>query len=206
MDVEIGALVAERFSAAMGLPPHELDLDTPLEGEDWEEDLIQEICREVGIAPEAIFPPGARPQRSELAVGGLRRLAPFSQRAARRLQEMEVRWEVTTLRSFIRSLEERRPVTSGQWITSADHPISPGRSLLRFGAWTVAPVLPVTLLAWGGCEPACRVCPTLAATALSPGLSLPLAFVAGGHLLMVLAALRELGRRTGAAMPVPFSG
>lgn len=199
-------LVVERFSQARGLRPDQLDLDTPLEGEDWEEELVHEICREVGVAPEAIFPPATGSQRSELAVAGLRRLAPYSQRAERRLQEMEVRWEITTLHSFIRSLEERRPMASGEWITSEDQPIPLGRSLLRFGACTAGLALPVTVFAWGGCEPACRVCPSLPAVALSPGLTLPLALVSGWHLLLLLAALRELRQAAPGAALAPSGG
>ena len=127
-------------------------------------------------------------------MAGLRRLAPFSGRAARRLQAMEVRWEVTTLRSFIRSLEERRPVGSGRWLTSGDQPIAPRRSLFRFAASTAAWAAAITFVAWGGCEPACRVCASLTEAALSPGLGLSVALVGGWHLLLLLAALRELGR------------
>jgi hypothetical protein len=114
MDAQIDKLVAERLAQTIGVTPDELGLDEPLEGEDWEEELIEEICQEVGITPRAFFPPAKSSQRSKISVAGLRRLAPFSGRTARRLQEMDVRWEVTTIHSFIRSLEERRPVGSGR--------------------------------------------------------------------------------------------
>lgn len=206
MDVEIRNIVVERFAHAVGLAPIDLDLDTPIEGENWEEELIEEICQTFGVAPPAVFPPPRGSQRSEVAVAGLRRLAPFSQRAARRLQEMEVRWEVTTIGSFICSLEGRRPVSSGRWVTSGDQPILPLRSFLCFGTWTTALAAPITLMAWGGCEPACRVCPTLATTVLSPGLTLPPVLVGGGHLFVFLAALRALGRGTPAAADLATQG
>lgn len=188
MAQDIRRLVIERFAAAHGVAPGALDLGSPLEGEDWEEDLVEDICRDTGRTPQEVFPAGPVQRRSETAVLGLRMLAPLSDRAAARLRDMELRWEVPTTESFIRSPEARRPIPSGRWQVTRDEPIPPGRAALRFAAWVSGLAVPLTLLAWIGCNPACRARPTLAEVAWNPGLLIPLALVGGMHLLVLLAA------------------
>lgn len=203
MAQDIRSLVIGRFAEAHGVAPEALDLDAPLEGEDWEDDLVEEICREVGVPPGEVFQWTPLPTRSEMAVLGLRMLAPLSGRAAERLREMELRWEVPTVESLIRSLQARHPVPSGHWQATRDEPIPPGRSVARFAAWTGGTAVPLTLAVWGGCDPACRACPTLTGTAWGPGLAVPLALVGGVHVLVLLAGLRELQRGPAVAAAAP---
>lgn len=188
------------FAEARGVAPEALDLNESID-DDEDETVVRDLCDRLGIEPQAMFPAVQGPRRGELAVAGLRRLAPFSPRGAERLTEMRLRWETVTIGSFIRSLEERRPVGSGRWEEVEDRPIPPERAARRFAAWALGLGLPATLVAWTGCNPACGPCPTLAQAA-GWNLGGAAALVAVAHVAMLAAALHAMGRPRVAEAPL----
>lgn len=192
MGENLSKLVIERLARAMGVPAESLTLNTELGDEIWEDEVVESLCIELGVDPTVLFPPENQSPRSELAVAGLRRLAPFSHRAAQRLAEMECRWEIMTLGSLIRSIEERRHVASGRFVAVADRPLAPSGTVARFAAWTAGIGGALSLGLWSDCNPACGICLPLADVTAHRGLPIALALVGGWHVLILGAAVRDL--------------